>query len=195
MRKRARVNFRKDPLLTLAAVAIAGLFLLAGRIEPGFISGGKDKDHSAGPADSGYDRVLVAEAIDGDTLRLKDGEKVRLIGIDTPEMHESGKLYRDSRKSGKDARIIQAMGRRAAAFTRELVEGKYVRLEFDVEKRDKYKRLLAYVYLEDGTFVNARIIGAGYASVMTYPPNVKYSEEFLRLYREARSEKAGLWNE
>ena len=81
-------------------------------------------------------------------------------------------------------RPFRLLGRRSyAQFTKGLVEGKTVRLEFDVEKRDKYKRLLAYVYLPDGTFVNAEIVKQGYASLMTYPPNVKYADEFRRLYR------------
>jgi micrococcal nuclease len=86
------------------------------------------------------------------------------------------------------------MGKRAAEFTRNLVEGKRVRLEFDVERHDKYGRILAYVYLvDDGTFVNAKIIEEGYASLMTYPPNVKYADEFVKLYRQARENNLGLW--
>jgi len=142
---------------------------------------------------SDYSGVLVSRAVDGDTLKLGTGERVRLIGIDTPEMHESEKLYRDSRKSGQGVKEIQAMGRRAYEFTKSLVEGKRVRLEFDVEKHDKYGRLLAYVYLQDGTFVNAEIVKQGYASLMTYPPNVKYADLFLNLYRQARENKRGLW--
>ncbi|MDI6606193.1 MAG: thermonuclease family protein, partial [Candidatus Omnitrophota bacterium] len=61
------------------------------------------------------------------------------------------------------------------------------------QERDIYKRLLAYVYLEDGTFVNAQILKQGYASLMTIPPNVKYAELFLKLYREARENRRGLW--
>ncbi len=142
-----------------------------------------------------YDDILVVRAVDGDTLKLENGERVRLIGIDTPEMHESEKLYRDSRKSGQDVKTIQALGRRAYYFTRDLVEGKRVRLEFDVEKQDKYKRLLAYVYLKDGTFVNAEIVKQGYASLMTYPPNIKYVDTFKELYRQARENSRGLWKE
>jgi micrococcal nuclease len=142
-----------------------------------------------------YDDILVVRAVDGDTLKLENGERVRLIGIDTPEMHESEKLYRDSRKSGQDVKAIQALGRRAYHFTRDLVEGKRVRLEFDVEKQDKYKRLLAYVYLKDGTFVNAEIVKQGYASLMTYPPNIKYVDTFKELYRQARENSLGLWKE
>jgi len=140
-----------------------------------------------------YLDILVKRVIDGDTLQLVNGERVRLIGIDTPELHESDKLYRDSLRTKQDARIIQELGRRAYEFTKQLVEGKRVILEFDVEKYDRYKRLLAYVYLKDGTFVNAEIVKQGYASLMTIPPNVKYSDLFLRLYQEARQNLRGLW--
>ncbi len=142
-----------------------------------------------------YDDILVVRAVDGDTLKLENGERVRLIGIDTPEVYESSKLYRDSKKSGQDIKTIQALGKRSSGFTRDLVEGKRVRLEFDVEKRDKYQRLLAYVYLKDGTFVNAEIVKQGYASLMTYPPNIKYVDTFKELYQEARVNNRGLWKE
>ena len=80
-----------------------------------------------------------------------------------------------------------------SGFTRRLVEGKRVKLVFDVQKYDKYGRLLAYVYLEDGTFVNSRIIEEGYAQVMTIAPNVNYAETFLNLERKARGKGSGLW--
>ncbi|MDP2937997.1 MAG: thermonuclease family protein [Candidatus Omnitrophota bacterium] len=141
-----------------------------------------------------YSDILVERAVDGDTLKLESGERVRLIGIDTPEMHESNKLYKDSQRSGEDVATIQKLGRRAYEFTKKLVEGKRVSLEFDVEKYDKYDRLLAYVYLKDGgTFVNAEIVKQGYASLMTIPPNAKYANLFLKLYQEARNNKRGLW--
>ena len=108
-------------------------------------------------------------------------------------MHESKKLYRDAQRSNQDVSTIQKLGRRSYEFTKSLVEGKRVSLEFDVEKYDRYKRLLAYVYLKDGTFVNAKIVEEGYASLMTYPPNVKYADLFLKLYQEARQNKRGLW--
>jgi len=139
--------------------------------------------------------IVVQRAVDGDTLKLASGERVRLIGVDTPEVHESVKLYRDARRSNQDIKAIQALGKKASDFTKKLVEGKPVRLEFDVEKKDRYGRLLAYVYLQDGTFVNAEIIRQGYANVMTIPPNVKYQDMFLKLYREAREAKRGLWQE
>lgn len=135
----------------------------------------------------------VARVVDGDTLKLSDARRVRLIGVDTPEVHYSEKLLRDAKRTNKDVRTIQAMGKRASQFTKQLCEGKRVRLESDVTKFDKYKRTLAYVYLEDGTFVNAEIIKEGYAQVMTIPPNIKYADYFLKLQREARDARSGLW--
>lgn len=140
-----------------------------------------------------YNDILVKRVVDGDTIQLENGEKVRLIGIDTPEMHESEKLFRDSRKANKDVREIKELGERAYQFTRKLLEGKRVRLELDVEKRDKYSRLLAYVFLKDGTFANAEIVKQGYASLLTIPPNVKSADLFRELYRQARENRRGLW--
>jgi micrococcal nuclease len=144
---------------------------------------------------SNYSNILVKRAVDGDTLVLENGERVRLIGIDTPEMHESNKLYKDSRRTGEDVTTIQKLGRKSYEFTKGLVEGKRVSLEFDVERHDKYGRLLAYIYLKDGTFVNAEIVKQGYASLMTIPPNTKYTDLFQKLYREARESRRGLWSE
>ena len=137
--------------------------------------------------------VRVEMVYDGDTFRISGGEKVRLVGIDTPEMHESNKLFRDAARSGQDIHAIRQMGRKAYDFVRPLIEGKNVRLEFDIEKRDKYGRLLAYAYLEDGTFLNRLIIERGYASPLTIPPNVKYADEFKRLFNSARAGHLGLW--
>lgn len=142
-----------------------------------------------------YTNIYVKRVVDGDTIQLETGERVRLIGIDTPEMHESDKLYRDSQRTGEDVSTIQKLGRRAYEFTKNLLETKRVSLEFDVEKRDRYDRLLAYVYLKDGTFVNAKIVEQGYASLMTIPPNVKYADLFLKLYRQARENRRGLWQD
>ena len=193
MSKKTRRSIAKDPVV-VTGVALIGviLFLFSQNHKGGFPVAGNNMQ---APLVGNYDNVLVVRAVDGDTLKLANNERVRLIGIDTPEMHESEKLYRDSRKSGQDVKTIQALGKRSYAFTRSLVEGKTVRLEFDVEKRDKYKRLLAYVYLPDGTFVNAEIVKQGYASLMTYPPNVKHADEFRALYQQAREQRLGLWKE
>lgn len=137
----------------------------------------------------------VTRVVDGDTLKLANGERIRLIGVDTPEAHYSKKLVADARRSRMDTAAIKRLGRRASAFTKNLCFGKKVRLEYDVERRDRYGRILAYVYLDDGTFVNAKIVSEGYGQVMTVPPNVKYADTFLRLEREAQSARRGLWGE
>ncbi len=128
--------------------------------------------------------VQVVRVIDGDTIEVccvfGDRVMVRYIGIDTPEIHHPMKG-------------VERAGKEASEANRNLVDGKTLRLEFDVQEQDRYGRLLAYVYLEEGTFVNAWLVQHGYAAVMTVPPNVKYQELFLRLQREAREEGRGLW--
>jgi len=126
-------------------------------------------------------------------VALSNGSRVRLIGIDTPECHYSRKLLRDSRRNGKDIATITKLGSRAREFTKSLCLGKAVSLEYDVERRDRYGGTLAYLYLDDGRFVNAEIVKAGYAQPMTVPPNVKHADLFLNLEREARREGRGLW--
>ncbi|MBF0594386.1 MAG: thermonuclease family protein [Candidatus Omnitrophica bacterium] len=137
--------------------------------------------------------VRVERVVDGDTIKLVGGERVRLLGIDTPELHESAKLLRDAQRSGKDIKTIQKLGQRAKDFVNPLLAGKNIRLDFDIEKRDKYGRLLAYIYLEDGTFINKVIIENGYAVPLTIPPNIKHADEFKELYRTARAKGLGLW--
>lgn len=125
-------------------------------------------------------QAIVQRVVDGDTVVLRTGERVRYIGVDTPELHHPQKP-------------VEAYAREAKEFNRRLVEKKPVRLEFDVERHDKYGRLLAYVYLKDGTFVNAELIRQGYAQILTIPPNVKYADLFLKYQREARQGQRGLW--
>jgi micrococcal nuclease len=106
----------------------------------------------------------------------------------------NNKLLGDARRAKSSVEAVLKMGKDAAAFTRKLIVKKKVRLEFDVERRDKFGRLLAYVYLEDGTFVNAEILKQGYGQVMTHPPNLRYEQLFLKLQQEARQAGRGLWN-
>ncbi|WP_457600630.1 thermonuclease family protein [Hydrogenivirga sp.] len=148
------------------------------------------------------DRVpcTVVKVYDGDTFkcRLEDGEevKVRLIGIDTPESRRNRKAYRDAEKSGKSVEEIVRLGKKASAFTKRLIPpGTVVYLETDVQVHDRYGRLLAYVYLPDGRMLNEVLVEEGYATVYTFPPNVKYAERFVELQRKAMKEGRGLWAE
>ena len=122
----------------------------------------------------------VRRVVDGDTIVLSSGERVRYIGIDTPET-------KDPR------RPVEFMGREASEYNRRLVEGKVVRLEYDLDRRDRYGRTLAYVYV-DSVFVNAELVRQGFAQVSTFPPNVRYQELFLKLQKEAREAGRGLWS-
>ncbi|NYB73867.1 thermonuclease family protein [Sedimentibacter hydroxybenzoicus DSM 7310] len=129
--------------------------------------------------------VKVIRVVDGDTLVVNfqgREEKVRLIGIDTPES-----VHPDASKNVEEGKI-------ASNFTKDKLEGKEIELEFDVQERDQYGRLLAYVYL-DGVMFNKTLLAEGYAQVSTYPPNVKYVEEFTETQRTARENNKGLWNE
>ncbi|MFC1624256.1 thermonuclease family protein [Candidatus Omnitrophota bacterium] len=133
-----------------------------------------------------YRDVHALCVIDGDTIELSNREKVRYIGIDTPELnkkYESGWVYEP-----------MPYAELARDLNKKLIEGRLVRLEFDVQKRDKYNRLLAYVYSGD-KMVNLEMVREGYAMIYTYPPNVKYMEEFLDAQKEARERKKGLWGD
>ncbi len=126
-------------------------------------------------------KAYVLRVIDGDTLELSGGERVRLIGIDTPETVHPNKP-------------VEYFGKEASQFTKTMVEGINVKLKFDQQLRDKYGRLLAYVFLEDGTFLNAEIIKQGYGHAYTRFP-FKYLEEFREYERAAREHNKGLWRE
>jgi len=141
--------------------------------------------------------TTVTRIVDGDTLKvfyLEGEESIRLIGIDTPESRVNKKTKKDAKRSGQDVETIIAMGKRATEYVESLVKpGGLITIEFDVQERDRYKRLLGYVYLSNGKMLNEEIVKAGYASVMTIPPNVKYKDRFLIAYQEARERKVGLW--
>ena len=141
--------------------------------------------------------TVVIRVIDGDTIKMNiqgKPESVRLIGIDTPESKANAKAMRDSNRSGQDMAAIVSQGKEAAAFTRSKVKkGDTVRLETDVQERDKYRRILAYVWLSDGTMLNEAIVRAGYAQPATFPPNVRYQDLFLEAARDARRNGRGLW--
>ena len=133
----------------------------------------------------GAGSARVERVVDGDTIVVRlDGrsERVRYIGVDTPE-------------SVKPGERVQCFGKAAAAENRRLVEGRRVRLVEDAEARDRYGRLLAYVYrASDGLFVNAELVRRGYARPLTIPPNVAHEGEIARLASAARHAGRGLWS-
>jgi micrococcal nuclease len=159
---------RIAPLLLVIAVAV----VLVAR-------GGDER------SDTGLGSAQVLRVVDGDTIRVRlDGrtERVRYIGVDTPE-------------SVKPGTAVQCFAKRASAANAALVAGRSVRLVGDVEQRDRYGRLLAYVYREpDGAFVNARLVRDGYARPLTIAPNVAHARELADLAREARRARRGLWD-
>jgi micrococcal nuclease len=124
----------------------------------------------------------VVRIVDGDTIHVRIAdrvEKIRYIGMNTPEVHHP-------------TRGEEPGGREATEANRRLVAGKHVRLETDVQARDRHGRLLAYVWVGD-VMVNAELVRQGYAQVMTVPPNVRHQALFLKLQREAREAGRGLW--
>lgn len=134
------------------------------------------------PPDSFSDQTyLVTKVVDGDTVELESGQKVRYIGMDTPETV-------DPRKS------VQCFGKEASNKNAELVGGKEVRLEKDISETDSFGRLLRYVFVGEDTFVNLVLVKEGYAKSSTYPPDVKYQELFRQAEVEAREKGAGLWS-
>ncbi len=141
--------------------------------------------------------ATVVRVIDGDTLKISYGdqeESIRLIGIDTPESQANKKAKRDAARTGDDIQLILSQGREATNYVKGLVKpGDSVQIEFDVQERDRYTRLLGYVHLSDGKMLNEEIVRAGFANLMTIPPNVKYQERFLNAHEEAREYKRGLW--
>src|SRR3954462_13059795 len=141
--------------------------------------------HVLEPGSSDGGSGVVTRVVDGDTVHVRlDGrdETVRYIGVDTPEPK-------------KPAPPVQCFGHAASAYNERLVAGQRVRLRFDAERRDRYGRLLAYVYrARDGMFVNAQLVRRGYARTLTIPPNVAHAVQFRRLASGARRQGAGLWS-
>lgn len=170
---RRRISKRHTLMGTLLSLAIAAIYFVANP------QGAKQLQAVTSPG-----TAFVTKAVDGDTLDVSiDGqpEIIRLIGADTPETH-------DPRKA------VQCFGQAAAAHTKSLAEGKRVRLEADPQdsNRDKYHRLLRYVYLPDGTLLNAELIKDGYAFAYTIFPFTKL-DQFRALEVEARTANRGLW--
>jgi micrococcal nuclease len=163
----------RTALLLAVALAATGLLVGARRTPP--------TSAASGPPGT----AVVTRVVDGDTLRARFNgreERLRLIGVDTPE-------------SVKPRTPVECFAKEAAAHVKELVPpGTAIRLVRDVEGRDRYGRLLVYVYrAQDGLFVNLALARDGFAAPLTIPPNVAHAEEFAAAAGQARQARRGLW--
>jgi len=122
----------------------------------------------------------VVRVIDGDTIEVEGGQRIRYIGIDAPELNFSG-------------RVADCFAKEAAKENEILVLGKEVRLEKDVSETDDYGRFLRYVWADD-VFVNDYLVENGYARVVSFPPDVRYQDQFLKTQEKSRQENRGLWS-
>jgi micrococcal nuclease len=138
---------------------------------------------SAGVAD-GDERAAVRWVDDGDTIVLADGRRVRYIGINAPEIAHA-----------PDATPGEPFGIDALNYNRMLVNKKTVRLAYDRETRDQYKRWLAYVFLSDNTFVNLEMVEKGYAHVLWRYPNRAHEDRLLETQRRAMQAGKGIWRQ
>jgi micrococcal nuclease len=124
--------------------------------------------------------ATVARVIDGDTIELRNGQRLRYIGIDTPETVDPGQP-------------VGCYGKEASDRNKTLVEGKTVSLEMDVSEEDRFGRLLRYVYLTSGEMVNEMLVAEGYAQSSSYPPDIKHQDRFVASQQQARDAGRGLW--
>ena len=182
--------------LRVAVVCLSLSVVVAGGCERHRVDLTQQAPASFGQEPGGYETAVVTRVVDGDTIevevtgrnegvgigagRVGESYDLRLIGIDTPE-------------SVKPGSPVECFGREASAALKALLEGAEVRLVKDVEEVDRYQRLLRYVYIGD-EMANARLVANGYAHAYTYPPNVRHSELFVQLQREARDDSRGLWS-
>ncbi|MEN8253206.1 MAG: thermonuclease family protein [Patescibacteria group bacterium] len=134
-----------------------------------------------GTADEqGFEQVLVKRVVDGDTIELSDGRKLRYIGIDTPETKHPSKG-------------VECFGKEASEYNKNLVENKIISIEKDISETDRYARLLRYVWLDD-EMINKKLVEEGYAHASSYPPDIKYQDELREAERKARENNLGLWS-
>jgi micrococcal nuclease len=174
-------------LLAAAALALAA-FVVLKPVPPGRRQAGAPPDSLAArsrtvPAAPSVARSgwrVCERVVDGDTIVLDGDERVRLIGVDTPE--------KDDRRDD-----VRQLARQATSFTRQRVAGRRVRLEYDQTRHDRYGRTLAYVHVEGGSMLNAEIIRQGYGYAYVRHP-FRYMAEFRAYEREARKAAVGLWS-
>jgi endonuclease YncB( thermonuclease family) len=145
-------------------------------------TGGQAPDAGQGEPGVPGDPAVVISTVDGDTIHVRYRGRtldVRLIGVDTPETVDP-------------SQPVQCFGEAASRFTAHRLTGRPIHLEFDAERRDRYGRTLAYVWL-GGSLFNRRLVARGYATVSTYPPDVRYVRRFEAAQRAARAAHRGLW--
>lgn len=167
-----RLRRRRSGLPFFIAAVLLTLFLLTR-------TNGTRDGSSDSPAFKGAPHAKVQRVVDGDTVRLAGLGSVRLIGVDTPEVYGG---------------TVECFGPEASAFAKSVLRrGLEVRYRVGAEPRDRYGRLLAYVWLPDGRFFNRMLVARGYATTLTIPPNDRYASRFAAAERRARESRAGIW--
>lgn len=144
---------------------------------------------------SKYQNVLVERVLSADTIVLEGGERIKLIGLKAPEAPRRPKIKYDKNGQPMEPEVLpeNTFEEKAFAFTAHLLEGKFVRLEFDDQRKDENFTSVAYVFLvKDKTFANVEILRQGFADLQIRPPNFKYADQLRAAYREARREKRGM---
>jgi micrococcal nuclease len=130
----------------------------------------------------GYSYYKVERVFDGDTVKLEDGRKIRLLGINTPEVQHRNQA-------------VQAGGETAKRWLTDKLKNQKVRLVADVEQTDKYKRTLAYLFTENKEHINVALVEMGLAAVNIYPPNLQYVNELVEAGNRAEHAKRGIWQQ
>lgn len=151
-------------------------------------AGDQSSEIPSGSDELSLEQATVIRVIDGDTYELEisgEKQKVRLIGVDTPESVAPSDYRTENTEEGKEVSQI---------VKEKFQDIDTVYVEYDVSPTDKYGRTLAYVYFEDGTMVQDWLLENGYANTATYPPNVKHADHFAELAHTAAEQKVGLWN-
>lgn len=172
--------------VSIVSIVIAILIIIANYALPKTINIPIDLLLSPTPITINSSIVKVTKVIDGDTIEIETGQKIRYIGIDTPELHHPYKP-------------VQCFATEAMEKNKELVEGKTVRLEKDISETDKYGRFLRYVFIDNpqstsaAVFVNLYLVKEGFAVAATFPPDVAYAERFRETQRKAMEQNKGLW--
>ncbi len=166
----------------LLLVLLASVFLLYAPVDR--LNQDNATAHSSAPAKYSFDFPVtwatVDGVMDGDTIRLRNGKRVRYIGIDTPETEN---------------KPPDCYAKQAKARNRQLVEGQRIALRKDKRETDRYGRLLRYIYLEDGQMVNEMLVAEGFARATPYRPDTRFEDRFAELEQQAKQDNWGLWGE